>query len=351
MKKKLILSCIVGFLLCLLSVIPIYASECSHVWETVYRIEPDCLSKGSEMKICQKCRKIETISLPVSDHPWGEWQITTAPNCTYTGLRPHLYFLLQNSTRRCSNQTEFIPGLIGKLLLIYVQKKKNAYRSCSYCHTQETTIIPASNHVWGEWYIDKKPTIFKTGVRMRYCINCLTEDKIIIPKQKMTTAQKQVKKSVDRFFKYAKQYNTSKLTKCFTKPSSVKLFIENSYMPQYYKKYNKRISYKLKSIKVSGKNATVKLSYKYPNRYNVFKAAFENSVYYQLKNPNISESQLLKYMYERICVHSKAGIDYSYGNLTLKLKKSGSAWKITSFNSKIDNLLHSNYTKAYNDYF
>lgn len=247
--------------------------------------------------------------------------------------------------------TEFIPGLIGKLLLIYVQKKKKAYRSCSYCHTQETTIIPASNHVWGEWYIDKKPTIFKTGVRMRYCINCLTEDKIIIPKQKMTTAQKQVKKSVDRFFKYAKQYNTSKLTKCFTKPSSVKLFIENSYMPQYYKKYNKRISYKLKSIKVSGKNATVKLSYKYPNRYNVFKAAFENSVYYQLKNPNISESQLLKYMYERICVHSKAGIDYSYGNLTLKLKKSGSAWKITSFNSKIDNLLHSNYTKAYNDYF
>ena len=95
----------------------------------------------------------------------------------------------------------------------------------------------------------------------------------------------------------------------------------------------------------------MKLSYKYPNRYNVFKAAFENSVYYQLKNPNISESQLLKYMYERICVHSKAGIDYSYGNLTLKLKKSGSAWKITSFNSKIDNLLHSNYTKAYNDYF
>ena len=52
MKNKLILSCIVGFLLCLLSVIPIYASECSHVWETVYRIEPDCLSKGSEMKIC-----------------------------------------------------------------------------------------------------------------------------------------------------------------------------------------------------------------------------------------------------------------------------------------------------------
>ena len=266
-------------------------------------------------------------------------------------LRPALVLFVTKLNKKMFQPTEFIPGLIGKLLLIYVQKKKKAYRSCSYCHTQETTIIPASNHVWGEWYIDKKPTIFKTGVRMRYCINCLTEDKIIIPKQKMTTAQKQVKKSVDRFFKYAKQYNTSKLTKCFTKPSSVKLFIENSYMPQYYKKYNKRISYELKSIKVSGKNATVKLSYKYPNRYNVFKAAFENSVYYQLKNPNISESQLLKYMYERICVHSKAGIDYSYGNLTLKLKKSGSAWKITSFNSKIDNLLHSNYTKAYNDYF
>lgn len=351
MKKKLILSCIVGFLLCLLSVIPIYASECSHVWETVYRIEPDCLSKGSEMKICQKCRKIETISLPVSDHPWGEWQITTAPNCTYTGIK----------TRTCTfcykTQQEDVPtnGIHSwsdwKTATNICTEEKKAYRSCSYCHTQETTIIPASNHVWGEWYIDKKPTIFKTGVRMRYCINCLTEDKIIIPKQKMTTAQKQVKKSVDRFFKYAKQYNTSKLTKCFTKPSSVKLFIENSYMPQYYKKYNKRISYKLKSIKVSGKNATVKLSYKYPNRYNVFKAAFENSVYYQLKNPNISESQLLKYMYERICVHSKAGIDYSYGNLTLKLKKSGSAWKITSFNSKIDNLLHSDYTKAYNDYF
>ena len=161
MKKKLILSCIVGFLLCLLSVIPIYASECSHVWETVYRIEPDCLSKGSEMKICQKCRKIETISLPVSDHPWGEWQITTAPNCTYTGIK----------TRTCTfcykTQQEDVPtnGIHSwsdwKTATNICTEEKKAYRSCSYCHTQETTIIPASNHVWGEWYIDKKPTVFK----------------------------------------------------------------------------------------------------------------------------------------------------------------------------------------------
>lgn len=113
MKKKLILSCIVGFLLCLLSVIPIYASECSHVWETVYRIEPDCLSKGSEMKICQKCRKIETISLPVSDHPWGEWQITTAPNCTYTGIKT---------------------------------------RTCTFCYKTQQEDVPTNGiHSWSDW--------------------------------------------------------------------------------------------------------------------------------------------------------------------------------------------------------
>ena len=80
-------------------------------------------------------------------------------------------------------------------------------------------------------------------------------------------------------------------------------------------------------------------------------AAFENAVYYQIENPNTSESQLMKYLYERICKHSKVGIDYNYGKLTLKLKKSGSSWKIASFSSKINNLIHSNYTKAYNDYF
>ena len=131
MKKKLILSCIVGFLLCLLSVIPIHASECSPVWETVYRIEPDCLSKGSEMKICQKCRKIETISLPVSDHPWGEWQITTAPNCTYTGIK----------TRTCTfcykTQQEDVPtnGIHSwsdwKTATNICTEEKKAYRSCS----------------------------------------------------------------------------------------------------------------------------------------------------------------------------------------------------------------------------
>ena len=207
------------------------------------------------------------------------------------------------------------------------------------------------SHVWSEWMVDQKPTIFEEGISIQYCINCFDENVKEIPKLKMTSSQKQVKKSVDRFFKYAKQYNTSKLAKCFTKPSSVKLFVENNYMASYFKKYNKRISYELKSIKVSGKTATVKLSYKYPDRYSVFMTAFENAVYYQIENPNASESQLMKYLYERICKHSKVGIDYNYGNLTLKLKKSGSSWKIASFSSKINNLIHSNYIKAYNDYF
>lgn len=207
------------------------------------------------------------------------------------------------------------------------------------------------SHVWSEWIVDQKPTIFEEGISIQYCINCFDENVKEIPKLKMTPSQKQVKKSVDHFFKYAKQYNTGKLAKCFTKPSSVKLFVENNYMASYFKKYNKRISYELKSIKVSGKTATVKLSYKYPDRYSVFMAAFENAVYYQIENPNASEAQLMKYLYERICKHSKVGIDYNYGKLTLKLKKSGSSWKIASFSSKINNLIHSNYTKAYNDYF
>lgn len=351
MKKKLSLG-IISFLLCLFLTVPVFAqNECAHQWEILYRTEPDCTFSGTERRYCTLCYKSETIVLPPTGHIWSDWEMIVESDCTHPGVMSRSCTICHFAEHKDAptNDAHSWSSWISSTGLCTEVKQR--YRYCYYCGKKEYNNIPATDHVWGRWYTDKKATIFQSGSKIQYCSNCSAKNKVTIPKLKMTSSQKQVKKSVDAFFKYAKQYNTGKLKKCFSKPSTVQLFVDNNYMAKYFQKYNKRISYTLKSIKVKGKKATVSLTYKYPNRYNTFSVVFENAFYYKLENPYISDSQLYKYMYDKACQNSKAGTDYSYGKLTLELRKYGSAWKITSFSSKINNLIHSNYPKAYNDYF
>lgn len=290
-----------------------------HEWELMYTSQPSCLRDGYQMFGCKNCDATykETLS-KTENHTWGDWKITKAAGCSTTGS--------QN-------------------------------RSCKYCAKTQYEEIPALGyHTWGAWKTGQKATYSSSGYKIRYCTLCDESETEDIEKLSVTKTQKAVKKTVDNFFSAAKKYNISKIKKCFSNPKNLKLFESKKYMAKFFKESNWDLDYAITSIKVNKKSATVKVKCTYYDYYNVFLYSFDDVVSYIAKNPKASSAQIDKYQYKRTVKWENKLIDYAYDDpihktITIKLKKIGKTWKISSYTKSMDNVIHRNYRKAYNAYF
>lgn len=351
MKKKIMI--MVTTLLVFVFALPVFAkSDCSHLWETIYRIDPYCTISGVEYRYCTLCYKSETITLPPAGHIWGEWETLSESDCSHLGTKSRactICHLVEHASIP-TNDIHSWSSWISSTGLCTEERER--YRYCSYCGKREYNNIPATNHIWGYWHTDKKASIFQSGSKVRYCCNCPAENRKNIPKIKMTASQKKIKKSVDVFFKYAKKYNASKIRSCFAAPAKTNLFIQNKYMPKFFQKYNKYISYEIHSIRVKRATATVKLSYQYLDYQELFTDAIDAYVEHFRNVTSHNEDQAQRYLYTYVMRNAKYyGKNYcGFGEKTIKLRKIKGKWKISSFNSQLENMLHCNYAYAYNAY-
>ncbi len=55
-----------------------------HKWTTTSYTAPTCTTKGSEVKTCSTCKKVDTTILDVV-HIYGSWKVETAPSCEAAG--------------------------------------------------------------------------------------------------------------------------------------------------------------------------------------------------------------------------------------------------------------------------
>ena len=69
-------------------------------------VEPTCLANGSRTLTCTDCGHVETTTIPMLDHEWGEWEVVSPASCDGSGLRK---------------------------------------RTCSVCGTEETEILTAEH--------------------------------------------------------------------------------------------------------------------------------------------------------------------------------------------------------------
>ena len=160
-----------------------------------------------------------------------------------------------------------------------------------------------------------------------------------------------VKKATDSFFSALKKYDIKKLQKCFVTPKKVSLFTKKKYVAKYVRSHNRSLWYQIQDIKVSKKAATVTVSCNYYNGYTPIYESLDDCVYYTAGKKRVSSSALDKYQYKRLLYYDRYYANYSDAKVTLKFKKVGKNWKLQNPSTQLYNVMHCNYTKAYNDYF
>lgn len=115
-----------------------------------------------------------TVIIPAigHTHDWGEWELTTEPTETKTGI----------ATRVCKTnaehkETKSVPVLtdedvwtaVGGSMPTCTTEGATDYYSDEYGTV--TATIPATGHSWGSWYITSNPTFTAKGEAERVCEN------------------------------------------------------------------------------------------------------------------------------------------------------------------------------------
>lgn len=317
MKKKIGLWAVL--MLCVLIISPAKVkAECQHQWQEYYAIEEaQCEEKGCiKIRTCVVCgERQEVIESP---HEWGEWQLVNRSDCTTNGEES---------------------------------------RYCRKCRARQSRSLPKNSHPWGDWECLRRPTAFQTGYYRRACEWCGTEDYKTVAKlssvKTTSKLQNEVKKSASAFLAAAKKYDVKKINNCFAKRQK-SLFIEKKYIASFIRKSNKKyMRYVITSIKMKGKkNATVTVSCRYQDTYDIFWKSFRDSVNYVIKTGKSSSSILDKYQYNRVVKYDKKyKKQFATKNFNINMKKIGKKWKITSFTKSMKDAIHCNYQSAYDDYF
>ena len=114
-----------------------------------------------------------TVSLPLAEHTFGAWAVTTKPTAEAEGAL----------TRTCSvceeTETATLPALNEtayrvetKAATCTADGRKTYFYTYEEVEYEVTTVtLPATGHEWGAWTVTKAPTETTTGTLMRTCEN------------------------------------------------------------------------------------------------------------------------------------------------------------------------------------
>ena len=128
-------------------------------WKTVK--EPTCAKEGTQRRVCSRCGKKETQSIPPTyKHNW-KWKTVKEPTCGAEGLRQQVC-----SVCKLTNKSESIPATgkhkFGKWKVTKEAECTKAGKkthTCKVCGFKESEKIPATGHDWDEGVIIKEPAV------------------------------------------------------------------------------------------------------------------------------------------------------------------------------------------------
>lgn len=283
-----------------------------HDWSKWYIEEPSCFTPGSKTRYCEYCNKEEEENIPARGyHTWGKWEILEKADCLNDGEK---------------------------------------YRICTVCGKEETQKIPANknSHNYGKWSTVRKSTAFKKGYAARTCITCSREQRKYLPllscAKIKTSTEKQISKNLNSFFSAAQIYSRSKMQKCLA--SGKVEFFSDTKTQVAWRKYTKLyLRFKIKSITVKGKKATVKLYCQYPDATLPYSDALTQANIYYYDHPNTSDEKMHSIFNTYIRKYLKRR-EIKTTTISLGLVKKGNTWKISKYTDALENVIHGNYSKA-----
>lgn len=158
-----------------------------HDWNAEYTtdVNPTCTQPGSKSIHCSRCDAIKDVTeIEPTGHSFGEWTVSKDSTCVAGGQK----------TRKCEicgyteyEDTDINPDAheweedytIDKEPTCTTEGSKSIH--CSRCDaTKDSTVIPVTDHTYGEWEVVTPSTCIENGVKKHACIHCGFEQTEII---------------------------------------------------------------------------------------------------------------------------------------------------------------------------
>lgn len=158
-----------------------------HDWNAEYTIDvkPTCTQPGSKSIHCSRCDATKDVTeIEPTGHSFGEWTVSKDSTCVAGGQK----------TRKCeicgytdyedtdidSDAHEWEEDYtIDKEPTCTAAGSKSIH--CSRCDaTKDSTVIPVTDHTYGEWEVVTPSTCIENGVKKHACIHCGFEKTEII---------------------------------------------------------------------------------------------------------------------------------------------------------------------------
>lgn len=162
-------------------------SPLGHDWNAEYTIDvkPTCTQPGSKSIHCSRCDATKDVTeIEPTGHSFGEWTVSKDSTCVAGGQK----------TRKCETcgYTEYedtdidsdaheweADYTIDKEPTCTTEGSKSIH--CSRCDaTKDSTVIPVTDHTYGEWEVVTPSTCTENGVKKHACIHCGFEQTGII---------------------------------------------------------------------------------------------------------------------------------------------------------------------------
>lgn len=160
-----------------------------HDWNAEYTtdVKPTCTKPGSKSIHCSRCDATKDVTeIEPTGHSFGEWTVSKDSTCVADGQK----------TRKCEicGYTEYEDTdidsdaheweddyTIDKEPTCTTEGSKSIH--CSRCDaTKDSTVIPVTDHTYGEWEVVTPSTCTENGVKKHACIHCgFEQTKIIEP--------------------------------------------------------------------------------------------------------------------------------------------------------------------------
>ena len=126
----------------------------------------NCTEDGVETRTCS-CGEAETRPITATGHAFGEWAVTTAATCTANGVETRTCSCGEEETKSI-NATGHSFGNWTVTTAATCTANGVETRACS-CGEEETKSINATGHSFGNWTVTTAATCTANGVETRTC--------------------------------------------------------------------------------------------------------------------------------------------------------------------------------------
>ncbi|MBR7098635.1 MAG: hypothetical protein IKC59_04400 [Clostridia bacterium] len=150
-----------------------------------FATDPTCTESGTEKRICSVCSHVEIRETAKAiGHAFGNWCLATVATCVEGGTEKRICSVCSHTeTRGTSEALGHVFGEWTSAAVPTCTKQGTETRMCSVCFHPETRAIEALGHDFEkDFTVDTKASCESAGEKSRHCVRCdAKSDPIVIP--------------------------------------------------------------------------------------------------------------------------------------------------------------------------